>query len=176
MGGIYEVYHWDGLRCHDIQTKFHKDWFRHSRIDNGDMHAEHNDPISLLLFFSKCRLNDNTQGEQVVICSFKKRQLFVKFCISLHIFPSPQFDFRSDWFYILLIKICLLCSLKMLLLWLMSCLIFILLLFFYVDFHGSIGFSMHSTSIVSLAGSRQDKCVPWITGSGSSKSKFCCFS
>lgn len=42
---------------------------------------------------------------------------------------------------------------------------------FCVDFHGCIGFSMHSTSIVSLAGSRQDRCVPWITGSGSSRSK-----
>jgi hypothetical protein len=32
MGGIYEVCHWDGLRCHDIHTKFHKDWFRHSKF------------------------------------------------------------------------------------------------------------------------------------------------
>jgi hypothetical protein len=25
MGGIYEVRRWDGLRCHHIRTKFHKD-------------------------------------------------------------------------------------------------------------------------------------------------------
>lgn len=48
-------------------------------------------------------------------------------------------------------------------------------LVFCVDFHGCIGFSMHSTSIVSLAGSRQDKCAPWITGSGNSKSKLLFF-
>jgi hypothetical protein len=24
MGGIYEVRRWDGLTCHDINTKFHK--------------------------------------------------------------------------------------------------------------------------------------------------------
>jgi hypothetical protein len=30
MGEIYEVCHWDGLRCHDIHTKFYKDWFMHS--------------------------------------------------------------------------------------------------------------------------------------------------
>jgi hypothetical protein len=24
MGGIYEVGRWDGLRCHDIHTNFHK--------------------------------------------------------------------------------------------------------------------------------------------------------
>jgi hypothetical protein len=23
------IAHWNGLRCHDIHTKFHKDWFRH---------------------------------------------------------------------------------------------------------------------------------------------------
>jgi hypothetical protein len=27
MGDIYEVCHWNGLRCHDTHTKFHKDWF-----------------------------------------------------------------------------------------------------------------------------------------------------
>jgi hypothetical protein len=33
MGRIYEVLCWDGLRWHDIDTKFHKDWFRHSKVD-----------------------------------------------------------------------------------------------------------------------------------------------
>jgi hypothetical protein len=35
MGGIYEVLRWDELRCHDIHTEFHKDWFRHSKVDMG---------------------------------------------------------------------------------------------------------------------------------------------
>jgi hypothetical protein len=36
MGGICEVCSWDGLRCHDVHTKFHKDWFRHSKVIRGD--------------------------------------------------------------------------------------------------------------------------------------------
>jgi hypothetical protein len=53
MGEIYEVCCWDGLRCHDIHTKFHKDWFSHSEVDRGDSqtHKQHGDIISLLLFF-----------------------------------------------------------------------------------------------------------------------------
>jgi hypothetical protein len=35
-GGIYEVCLWDGLSCHDIDTKFHEDWFRHSNVIRGD--------------------------------------------------------------------------------------------------------------------------------------------
>jgi hypothetical protein len=30
MGMIHEVHNWDGFRWHDIHTKFHEDWFRHS--------------------------------------------------------------------------------------------------------------------------------------------------
>jgi hypothetical protein len=32
MEGIYEVSSWDGLRWHDIHTKFHKFWFMHSNV------------------------------------------------------------------------------------------------------------------------------------------------
>jgi hypothetical protein len=35
MGKIYEVRRWDGLRYHDIRTKFHKDRFRHSENNRG---------------------------------------------------------------------------------------------------------------------------------------------
>jgi hypothetical protein len=35
MGGIYEVRQWDRLRCHDIHTEFHKEWFRHSKVGRG---------------------------------------------------------------------------------------------------------------------------------------------
>jgi hypothetical protein len=35
MGDIYEIRRWDGLRCHDTHTKFHEDWFRHSKVDGG---------------------------------------------------------------------------------------------------------------------------------------------
>jgi hypothetical protein len=37
---IYEVHHGDGLRCHDTRAKFHKDWFRHSEIAEGDTHTD----------------------------------------------------------------------------------------------------------------------------------------
>jgi hypothetical protein len=27
---------WDEVRCHDIHTKFHRDWLRHSEVNRGD--------------------------------------------------------------------------------------------------------------------------------------------
>jgi hypothetical protein len=36
LAGIYEVCHWDGLRCPDTYTKFHRDWFRRSKADGAD--------------------------------------------------------------------------------------------------------------------------------------------
>jgi hypothetical protein len=30
------VRRWDGLRCHDIHTKFHKDWFRHLKANREE--------------------------------------------------------------------------------------------------------------------------------------------
>jgi hypothetical protein len=35
IGGFYYLHLWDELRCHDIHTKFHNDWFRHSKINKG---------------------------------------------------------------------------------------------------------------------------------------------
>jgi hypothetical protein len=35
MGEIHEVCCWDGLRCHELHTQFHKDWFRHLKVDSG---------------------------------------------------------------------------------------------------------------------------------------------
>jgi hypothetical protein len=59
MGWIYEVRRWDGLRCHVIHTKFHKQWFRHSNVDSGGggvahtnkTHRQQDDLISLIYFF-----------------------------------------------------------------------------------------------------------------------------
>jgi hypothetical protein len=31
--GIYKVRHLDELSCHDTRTKFHKQWFRNSKVD-----------------------------------------------------------------------------------------------------------------------------------------------
>jgi hypothetical protein len=36
MGGIYEMRRRDGLRCQDIDTKFHKVWLRHSKAARRD--------------------------------------------------------------------------------------------------------------------------------------------
>jgi hypothetical protein len=33
--GIYEDCHWDGPKCHDIHTKFNKNWLRHSKVVMG---------------------------------------------------------------------------------------------------------------------------------------------
>jgi hypothetical protein len=35
MGDIIEVRRSDGVRSHDIHTKFHTDWFRHQKVDRG---------------------------------------------------------------------------------------------------------------------------------------------
>jgi hypothetical protein len=53
MGEIYEVRRWGGLRCHDMCTKFHKEWLRHSKVNKGDTqkHRENGDLINLILFF-----------------------------------------------------------------------------------------------------------------------------
>jgi hypothetical protein len=71
MGGIYKVLRWDGLRCHDIHTKFHKDWFGHSEINKGDTqtHRQHYDRISLVFsvrsYFEKIKVG---LWDHVAIC------------------------------------------------------------------------------------------------------------
>jgi hypothetical protein len=53
MGGIYEVRRWDGLSCHDIHTKFNRDWLRHSKVNRRYTltHRQHGDRTDLLSFF-----------------------------------------------------------------------------------------------------------------------------
>jgi hypothetical protein len=50
MGGIYEIRRSDGLCCHDVYTKSHKDRFSHSKVDRGDIKTrwQHGNHISLL--------------------------------------------------------------------------------------------------------------------------------
>jgi hypothetical protein len=62
MGGLYEVRRWDGMSCHDIHTKFNKDWIGHSEVNREDtqLYRQHGDRISLLLFSknNESRLKD----------------------------------------------------------------------------------------------------------------------
>jgi hypothetical protein len=53
MGGIYEVGRLDGLRWHDIHTKFYKDWFNHSEVGKGNTqtYRQRGDLINRLSFF-----------------------------------------------------------------------------------------------------------------------------
>jgi hypothetical protein len=60
MAGIYEERRVDGL---DIRTKFNKDWFRHSKVDQGDSgtHRDTDRMIITLAYFiffqnKECRL------------------------------------------------------------------------------------------------------------------------
>jgi hypothetical protein len=50
--GTYEICRWDGLRCRDIHTQFHKDLCRHSDVNRGDTptRRQHDDRVSLLSF------------------------------------------------------------------------------------------------------------------------------
>jgi hypothetical protein len=50
VGGIYEVRSWNGLRCRDIRTKFHKDWLMEGGL-HTQIHRKQDDLMSLLLFF-----------------------------------------------------------------------------------------------------------------------------
>jgi hypothetical protein len=52
MGGIYEVCHWDGLRCHDIHAKVHKRILIHSKVDGwgADTQTKHGDRMKPLSF------------------------------------------------------------------------------------------------------------------------------
>jgi hypothetical protein len=65
----------DGLRCRDIRTKFHKDCFRHSKVNRGGgmhrhTHRQQVDLISLLLFFQ----NDESRLKRHCIFA-KERKL-----------------------------------------------------------------------------------------------------
>jgi hypothetical protein len=52
LGGIYEVRRGDGLRCHDVRTKFHKYCFRHSEVGRGNTQTDrqHGGRICIVLF------------------------------------------------------------------------------------------------------------------------------
>jgi hypothetical protein len=69
MGGIYVAILSDGLRCHDIHTKLHKNKFRHSKVgrweftDTQRARASH----SLLLFFQKKKSNPKRRKEEKAI-------------------------------------------------------------------------------------------------------------
>jgi hypothetical protein len=69
MGGIYEyeVCRLVGLRCYEIHTKFHKNWFSHSEVSTRDSqtHRQHGDNISVLLFFQ----NKESRLKRDNICS-----------------------------------------------------------------------------------------------------------
>jgi hypothetical protein len=54
--GIYEWCDWNGLRCNDTETKFHKFWFRHSKLIREirvQTHRQQGDLENLILFFQK---------------------------------------------------------------------------------------------------------------------------
>jgi hypothetical protein len=64
MGGIYELSYSDGLRCHDIHTKFYKDWFKHLKVNSGDSQTQrqYGDSISLILFFQNEESGSRKKG------------------------------------------------------------------------------------------------------------------
>jgi hypothetical protein len=53
-----------------VHTKFHKVWFRHSKVDGGDAqtHRQHGDGMSLLLFFenkeNRLKINNNNNDNK----------------------------------------------------------------------------------------------------------------
>jgi hypothetical protein len=57
VGGIYDVCRWDGLRCHDIHTKFHKYCFSYSKVDGGG--DSQTQPSFIYFFYKEIRLKSN---------------------------------------------------------------------------------------------------------------------
>jgi hypothetical protein len=53
MGEMFEV------------RRFHKYWFRHSKVDREGIHRQHGDLISLLLFFQNSKSAIKTRGKVV---------------------------------------------------------------------------------------------------------------
>jgi hypothetical protein len=88
MGGIYEVHRWDELRCHDIYTKFHNDWFRHSNVDRGESrtHRQHGDLISILLFSQ-----NKESGLKTLPCFYWRVSMVtqIMYCWNAHIKRTP---------------------------------------------------------------------------------------
>jgi hypothetical protein len=58
IGSIYEVRRLDGLKFQNIYIKFHKDRFRHSKVDEGDSqtHRYHGDLICYFHFFKTTKV------------------------------------------------------------------------------------------------------------------------
>jgi hypothetical protein len=69
--GIYERCRWDGLRCLDTHTRFHEDWFSHSRV-NRNVNTQQCHPISLFsVLQNKSRL--------------KKKKIKLSLCSNNHV-------------------------------------------------------------------------------------------
>jgi hypothetical protein len=49
MGGNYELRLFDGVRCHDIRMKFHKDWFAHVNYTHVSYYTKVTVKLSLCL-------------------------------------------------------------------------------------------------------------------------------
>jgi hypothetical protein len=96
MGVIHEIFHWDGLRFHDLCSMFHKDLVRHSKVKNGETQTQrqHGDRISLVCFFyqnKKSTLTKRHVNNLSNDISLSKRELS-------KLFISPHFDRDCDLF------------------------------------------------------------------------------
>jgi hypothetical protein len=50
MEKIYGLWCWDGVKCHDMHTRLHKNWFKSSIVSTEDTHRQQCDPIHLKWF------------------------------------------------------------------------------------------------------------------------------
>lgn len=62
--GIYEARRWDRPRCHDVQSRFHKDWLSHSEADGRIAISKHELHRSKETYLGR-RNNDSREALQL---------------------------------------------------------------------------------------------------------------
>jgi hypothetical protein len=68
---------------------FHKDWFRHSKADNGEVHRQHGDLIGLLLFYF-LKIKENRLKIMLRSLRYVNLQIFLLFFLLCAYYASTR--------------------------------------------------------------------------------------
>jgi hypothetical protein len=92
MEGIYKLRTWDGLRCHDIHTKFRKDWSTQSKVvtegyTDIHTHRQQGALMNLLIFFLNKESRPKSKWFKISISQFFHRR-WEWYYVSVHVYLS----------------------------------------------------------------------------------------